>query len=229
MRACSSSFLTIASASSRRRRAPASSPASNRYAAATSARRTDPSTSSTGVNFRASPDSSAADCGAPRAAAAAATSSSTSATTSSGPCVARARCRALSSRSSTVAASLSWVSRRRVEEADVYTADANNGCVNRIPSRRAKRALSRSLASAFPRCPAPRRMQQRGAPRLGALRPPSSGVSGAWARAVPISGRRGGRGGRQEEEGSPPHPADRSGRAPVRSSRAKNGFPLAAS
>ena len=229
MRACSSSFLTTASASSRRRRAPASSPASNRCAAATSARRTDPSTSSTGVNFRASADSSAADCGAPRAAAAAATSSSTSATTSSGPCVARARCRALSSRSSTVAASLSWVSRRRVEEADVYTADANNGCVNRIPSPSSETSPESIAGFSVPSVPGPSPDAAARSAKVG--RAAAAVVRSIWRvgsgsadiRSTRRARRSSGRGRVSPTSGGPLRASSRA------ISRAKNGFPLAAS
>ena len=50
---------------------------------------------------------------------------------------------------------LRWVSRRRAEAADVYTADANNGCVNRIPSPSSETSPESIAGFSVPSVPGP--------------------------------------------------------------------------
>ena len=113
-------------------RARSGSPANLAYSASARPRRRMSSSRSDGVSRPASPASSLAASGAPRATARCAAPSRAAAVASSGPWAARARCRARSSGSATIEASRAWISRRRAVDVRERAATARSGWVKPI-------------------------------------------------------------------------------------------------
>ena len=122
-----------------------------------------------------------------------------------------------------------WVSRRRVEEADVYTADANNGCVNRIRSPSSETSPESIAGFSVPSVPGPSPDAAARSATVG--RAAAAVVRSIWRvgsgnadiRSTRRSRTSSGRGRVSPTSGGPLRVSSRA------ISSAKNGFPLAAS